>query len=168
MLQILETLIALIALFFALRLTRHGLKKISAIKHLDHERTNFVYKILKVSLLILAAIVVISIWDLDPENLWVFVGSVLGIIAIGFFAVWSILSNVVAGFFLFFSNVFKLTDRITVIPDDISGTVIDLKLLFVVLQDENGDTIHIPNNLLMQKIIKRSKPAASKNEQENK
>ncbi|MFO7821061.1 MAG: mechanosensitive ion channel [Lentisphaeria bacterium] len=95
------------------------------------------------------------IWGVDIKNFGVFLSSVLGLVAIGFFAVWSILSNVLAGFFLFISDAFRIDDVITLLPEDISGTVKENKLMFVVLEDDSGDTLHVPNNLLIQKVIKR-------------
>ncbi len=51
----------------------------------------------------------------------------IGLTAIGFFAVWSILSNILAGIILF----------------------------FVTLTGDGGDEYNIPSNVLMRKIVKR-------------
>ena len=103
---------------------------------------------------ILVIIGVISIWSVDVGNLWVFFTSVLGIVAIGFFAVWSILSNVVAGIILLLSQSIRIGDDIVILPDEIKGKVIKINLMFTMLKGKKHE-IHIPNNQLFQKFIKK-------------
>ena len=67
------------------------------------------------------------------------------------------LSNVVAGLFLFLSDPFRIDDEIVVLPEEIQGVVKDVKVLFVVLEDNEGNVVHIPSNLLFQKMIKKVK-----------
>lgn len=75
--------------------------------------------------------------------------------AIGFFAVWSILSNIFAGVILFFSQTVRIQDTIEIIPDNVKGTVKDINLFFLTLTDENGNDITIPSNMIFQKMIKK-------------
>ena len=70
-------------------------------------------------------------------------------------SIWSILSNIMAGFILFFTNPFKINDDITVMPEEWHGTVADIGLFFVTLHDENDNELHIPNNVIFQKAVKR-------------
>lgn len=118
-------------------------------------------KILIAFLLGIAAVVLVFIWGINARHLWALLTGVFGIIAIGFFAVWSLLSNIIAGFLIFISNPFKIGDVIKIIPDNISGTVLELKLFFVVLESEGGDIIHIPNNMLFQRIVVRPASVAT-------
>jgi small-conductance mechanosensitive channel len=118
-------------------------------------KKHLLHKISKTFLLLLFVFLLISIWGINIKNLWVFITGAIGVVAIGFFAVWSMLSNIVAGFLLIVSDTFSIGDEIEIIPDGISGKVVEIKSMFVVLKQPGGDIIHVPNNLLFQRIIKK-------------
>lgn len=97
---------------------------------------------------------ILSVWVNDPLS---FIWGLIGVVAIGFFAVWSILSNIVAGLLIMISQPFTVDDHITILPEDISGKVLDYTYLFIKLLDEEKNTTYIiPNNMIFQKIIKKS------------
>ena len=154
--QIIVTCAAFVLLFLAHYLVKSAINKFSKIKHLNEIRVRLTHKLTKAFFFFLGAFVAISIWGIDVKNLWIFVTSIIGIIAIGFFAVWSILSNIIAGFILLLTDAFRVGDTITILPEGIQGRVVELKLMFIVLEDSNGDIVHIPNNLLFQKFIKKT------------
>ncbi len=145
------TLVVYVVIALACRFAVHNY---AGRKALNETRERFAKKIVNYLLFSLMILALIVIWGVE-ENVGLFVSSVIGLIAIGFFAVWSILSNIVAGFFLFFSDPFRVGDQVVILPENISGKAIDIKLLFVVLEDEDGSILHVPNNLLFQKVIKR-------------
>jgi small-conductance mechanosensitive channel len=149
------TAIAVSSVFLLLYVTKVSIRRVVRQKSFRESRGWFIYKVSRAFVLLFAILAVISIWGVNVRNIWVFVTSVVGIIAIGFFAVWSLLSNIVAGFFLFVADPFKLDDEIVILPEGLQGTVIDLKLMFVVLRDGNGDILHVPNNLLFQRVVKK-------------
>ena len=154
--QIIVTCGALVLLFAVHLVARSAINRFAGARQLKESRTRLAHKVSRTSLLSLGAFVALSIWGVDVKNLWIFVTSVVGIVAIGFFAVWSILSNIIAGFILLVSDAFRIGDTITILPDGIQGRVTESKLMFVVLEDSNGDIYHIPNNLLFQKYIKKT------------
>ncbi|MFC1586008.1 mechanosensitive ion channel family protein [Fibrobacterota bacterium] len=139
--------------------------KIMPLKSHNQIKAKFMMKMARYMFLLLGLIVVISIWGIQIKNLWMLITGVFGIMAIGFFAVWSILSNCVAWLLILTSDLFRIEDTISILPDDISGEVIDMKLFFLVLKDGEGNIIHIPNSMLFQKYIKkinRSSPSQVK------
>lgn len=83
------------------------------------------------------------------------------LIALGFVAVWSILSNITSALLLILLKPFRIGDVIEVRDPGkepgISGRVTGLNLLFTSLtaESETGttDQIRIPNNLLFQKVL---------------
>jgi len=95
------------------------------------------------------------LWGINIESVWVMVTSILALIAIGFFAVWSLLSNVLAGVLLFFTGIIRIGDSIEILPDNIKGKVVKVGTLFTLLKDEESNVFSIPNNLLFQKYIKK-------------
>jgi hypothetical protein len=46
-------------------------------------------------------------------------------------------------------------------PEQLTGRVADLNMMFVVLVDEEGDQIHIPSNLIFQRVIRRKSAGES-------
>ena len=118
-------------------------------------RGRFIYRAARVFLFTFLAFALAYVWGFDPERFWVVVTGFIGLVAIGFFAVWSLLSNLVAGIFLFLSDPFRINDEIELPEVEIGGKVRDIRPLFVVLEETSGHTVYVPNNLLFQKIFRR-------------
>jgi len=157
--KLIATLLVLVIGFLGQRLLRVSIDKFVEARQIKRVRGELVGRIARWLGWGVIAILLISVWGVDTQNLWLFATSVVGVLAVGFFASWSMLSNLVAGLFLFFSDPFKIDDEIVVLPEDIRGTVIDIKALFVVLEDSQGNVLHIPTNLLFQKTIKKINPS---------
>ncbi len=119
----------------------------------DLNRTAGTKRILIFSLYVFVFLLLVIIWGGDIKNIWVSIGSILGVIAIGFFAIWSILSNIVAGIIIYTINPFKITDTLVLVEKDVTGKVIDIGLIYTKLQDKDG-IITVPNNLFFQQVVK--------------
>lgn len=89
------------------------------------------------------------------ENVWAALTTVLAMVAIGFVAVWSVLSNTFCSLVLMISRPFSVGDTIDIPSDHLKGKVIDFNLMFTTLRDDQGDLIQIPNNTFFQKPIRR-------------
>jgi small-conductance mechanosensitive channel len=87
-------------------------------------------------------------------NAWGMITAVLAMVAIGFFAVWSVLSNLMSTLFLLVARPFRAGDTLELIPEGIKGKVIDLSFTFTTLREEHGDLIRVPNNQFLQKMIR--------------
>lgn len=77
-----------------------------------------------------------------------------------FFAQWSILSNITSSLILFFNHPLKIGDEIEILDKDfaIEGKVEDISFFFMHVRTVNGDLVTIPNNLVLQKMIRSAKP----------
>jgi len=85
--------------------------------------------------------------------------AVLGLVAIGFVAMWSVLSHLTSTFILLLTRPFAVNDRIEFAGDDkIRGRVKGLTTVFTVLEDEEGGIFYIPNNFFFQKAIRHLPP----------
>jgi small-conductance mechanosensitive channel len=111
--------------------------------------------------ILLAAGLLLLIWQISLRNVWVSLTGVLAVTAIAFFAVWSLVGNILAGIILYFTSPFKIEDEIEVMPDEIRGTVLAINTFYTVLLDENGGYINIPNSLFFQKYIRVKRNRAS-------
>ena len=92
---------------------------------------------------------------MKPDQIFLFISSVLTVIGVAFFAQWSILSNVTAGIIVFFSFPFKIGDKIRILDNEfpIEAEIKDISSFYTLLRTTNGEKISLPNNLLLQKAI---------------
>ncbi len=49
---------------------------------------------------------------------------------------------------------FQIGDKITILPENISGKVKEINLFFTKITNENGDVTNITNTTVMGKIVK--------------
>lgn len=111
---------------------------------------------LRYSILAIAAVLVLGRWGFQLDTLISVIGTILGLIAIGFVAVWSVLSNLLCAFVMVLFKPFAVGDEIELTGGDgVKGKVIDLSLIFTTLSTGKDETILVPNNLFFQRIIKR-------------
>jgi MscS family membrane protein len=153
---LISTLVLLAFLLVGVILNRVINKRIDlglAKKH----RGVLIKKTLNIFFLISTLLAIIFIWGIDFENVFVLATSIFALIAIAMFAVWSILSNVLAGIILFFSGEFKIGDEIQIYPEKIKGKIINITSVFVIIKDNKGDFFKIPNNMVFQRVVKSFK-----------
>jgi small-conductance mechanosensitive channel len=113
-------------------------------------------KMATVFLFIVVVYVVAFIWGVGIRTIWVSLASIITLVTIGFFAVWCILSNIVAGFILLISRPFDIGDEIILLPENIQGKVTNITVLFLILEESDGSTVTVPNNFIFQKIVRKS------------
>ena len=108
-----------------------------------------VRRLMTISTLLLNVALLLFVWNVKPQNAWGFISSILAVIAITFFAVWSLVGNILAGVIIYFTSPFKIDDFIEVMPDEIRGQVMAINTFYTVLQDED----HNPHEQLQQDIL---------------
>ena len=150
--------LVIIILFLASRwVIKKSLRRLAAKFSYDPNRTAATKRIIMGALYTFVILLLVIIWGGDLNNLWVSIGSILGVIAIGFFAILSILSNIVAGIIIYTINPFKITDTLVLVEKEVTGKVIDIGLIYTKLQDKDG-IFTVPNNVFFQQIVKVKKP----------
>lgn len=153
--QIIETIVVL-----AGYITTHFITKIfvnNTLKqtHLERGRRKMIVKAVHLLSFLTVIILLSAIWGLKQKEIAVFVGTILTALGIAFFAQWSLLSNITSSLLLFFNHPLKIGDTIKILDKDypFEGEVSDLTYFFVHLKTESGETITIPNSLLLQKSV---------------
>ncbi len=106
-------------------------------------------------ILAVAALAAGVVWGVGPRAMLASLAGIVTLVIVGFFAVWCILSNIVAGFILLVSRPFGIGDEIVVLPENIQGTVTNITSVFLVLEDNEGAKVTIPNNYIFQRIVKK-------------
>ncbi|MBY5957348.1 mechanosensitive ion channel family protein [Membranicola marinus] len=156
--KILETVIA-IALFIAIRIAIFKLIDRIVIKNLlQKSRGKITKKIIQFILLTITFLFILTVWGIDHSELFLFMASVLTVIGIALFAQWSHLSNITSGLIIFFNHSAKLEDNISIIDKDyeVEGRISDIGLFFIKLKTKEDEEVSLPNNIFLQKMIKRN------------
>jgi small-conductance mechanosensitive channel len=117
--------------------------------------TSYVKRVLNLIINTLAIIAIMILWGVEPDNLFLALGSVFAVIGVALFAQWSILSNITSGIILFFSAPFRVGDYIKFIDNDlpIEAMVEDIFTFYTHLRTKDGVLHILPNTLLLQKAI---------------
>jgi small-conductance mechanosensitive channel len=110
---------------------------------------------LRYAILVLTVLLILSRWGFQINGIIAVIGTVLGLVAIGFVAVWSVLSNFLCTLVLVILKPFYVGDEIELPVANVRGKVIDLSLVFTTLESAPGETVMIPNNTFFQQIFKR-------------
>ena len=121
---------------------------------IDAKRTAIVNKLITVFLFIGLVVAETITWGVHISGLYVFITSFFAMVAIGFFAVWSVLSNITSSVLIFFLFPYKIGDYIQVIGDDIKGTITDITLFHLIVESVDTGVVTIPNNVVIQKSIR--------------
>ncbi|MBY0435703.1 MAG: mechanosensitive ion channel family protein [Cyclobacteriaceae bacterium] len=134
-------------------LIRKRLNQILIRHEYEVHRAVLTRRILYFGIYLAAAIAIVTIWGANAKDIWIYFSSILGVIAVGFFATWSILSNIIAGIFIYTSNPFRISSRIKLLDPELTATVKDIGLLYTQLEDVEG-TIQVPNSIFFQQTFK--------------
>jgi small-conductance mechanosensitive channel len=109
----------------------------------------------RVGIVVLAVLLILNLFGTPLTALITTIGTVCGVLAVGFFATWSTLSNFPCTFYLVLTKPFSVGDDLEMIGDDVKGKVVDITLAYTVLQDNEGYHVNIPNGQFMQKQFRR-------------
>lgn len=127
-------------------------------KILQLERAAVLKRVIHLVLVLLCSMFVLFIWGVEQEDLAVFITSVLTVVGVAFIAQWSLLSNITSSIILFFNHPVRMFDHIYIMEGKdyvIEGQVTNIGLFFVTLKTPDGEEVTLPNNLFIQKNIKK-------------
>lgn len=153
--QALYTSILLATMVIAIVVVKSVIKKFSRIKSIDANRHKVVLNLCYFIIYLLSGVGLAIVWGVDLKQFTVFISSVLAVIGVGFFAQWSILSNLTASVILFFNHPVRIGDRIKVIDKDYDwiGIVTDITGFYVFMTTDKGEYITLPNSMVIQRGI---------------
>jgi small-conductance mechanosensitive channel len=112
-------------------------------------------KALNSVLYLITAVLILTVFGVNLGGLWAIMSTILAMVAIGFVAVWSLLSNVSSTVIILFFRPFAIGDDLEFPGEPVKGKVVDLNFLYTTLRTEDGALFQIPNNLFFQKALKR-------------
>jgi len=156
---ILLTVLLIVTTFVSFKVVNFFLSKIGKFKKVSEKRVYYISKTFSLLIFIVSLFILAFIWSVSLSGLLIFASSIFAVIGVALFAQWSILSNVTASIIIFFTFPSRVGDKISVIDGEnsISGEIIEISLFQIEIQDEDGNVVFYPNNLFMQKPIKKLK-----------
>lgn len=110
-----------------------------------------------------ALIMVLERLGVSATVLWTALSGFVAVAAIAFFAIWSVLSNLLCAVLILTVGPFRLGDVVELVESFekpiVKGRVVDINLLYTTLEEdaESGTpaTVQVPNSLFFQKVVRR-------------
>lgn len=100
-------------------------------------------------------VLLLGVFGFDLGGMWTMITGVGAMIAVGFIAVWSVLSNWLCTFVILLTRPFSIGDEVEFVGEAVKGRVVDLNFVYTSLRSPDGATLQVPNNLFFQKVLKR-------------
>jgi len=147
------TALVLLAYIMSSNMTSRLIRELGISKKAAPERAVYISKIFNFAIASLSMFALLFIWGIDYDGILLFGSSILAITGVALFAQWSILSNLTASVVIFFNYPARIGDRIRILDgeDSVEGTIVDINVFQVLLEDENQNIVNYPNNLLIQR-----------------
>jgi len=101
-------------------------------------------------------LLVLHAWGVKVDGIWTMLASALAVIGVGLLAVWTMASNITASLFIWIWRPYNLGQHIEILPEGLKGRAVDRSMMFTEIEEENGSTLMVPNNLIFQRIIRRA------------
>jgi len=106
--------------------------------------------ILRGGILLVLALVLGIIYHVPITGLVTGLAAVLATFAIGFFAVWSVLSNSLCTLVLLILRPYAVGDKVSIPFVQVEGVVSDIDFVFTTLRTAKNVYVKVPNNLFFQ------------------
>jgi len=150
------TLAVLTGAFLLNLLVNRALKLLADKTSLEHHHLAPFRRLLRWLVAAAAAVLLVTVvFGVPLDSLWTAFTAVFALIAIGFIAVWSVLSNWLCTFVILLTHPFSVGDDIEFTGEPVKGRVVDLNFVYTTLRSDDGGVLQIPNNLFFQKVLKR-------------
>jgi small-conductance mechanosensitive channel len=155
--KIIESVIIIVLYLIVKGITFKVINKTLSEKLIQESRGALIRNVINLILTLVCLIFFSLIWGVNQSDLAVFIGSVLTVVGVAFFAQWSLLSNITSSIIIFFNHPVKLNDSIIILEGKdygIEGKVANIGLFFVTLETKESGEITLPNNVFILKSIK--------------
>ena len=151
------SLATLFVSFLLYRGFKRLLARVARRKNVPDKRVFYIGKVFELLFIVTVMLGLAFIWSVDIKGVSVFASSIFAVIGVALFAQWSILSNITASIIIFFTFPARVGDKVRIIDgdDSIEGIISEITLFQIELKDEAGNAVFYPNNLLLQKPVKK-------------
>ena len=157
-------LAVLLGLLFYYIISR-TIKKASVNGYFDNHLSTILNNVVKWILLIVVFLLSLGFYGVPVHTMWAAFSGVLALVAIGFVAVWSVLSNVLCSVLLIIFAPFRIGDEVEIQEPtanfSVKGKVISIDMLMTSLEvidespeDRGVNIMRVPNNIFFQKYVR--------------
>ena len=159
----LQVLLILLVAYVLQRLVVRGLTRLSSRYPLPPELLIPVRGGIRWFIIGGALIIVLERFGVSATVLWTAISGFVAVAAIAFFAIWSVLSNLLCAVLILTVGPFRLGDVVEIVEafdkPIVKGRVIDINLLYTTLEEVaeagTGAIVQVPNSLFFQKAVRR-------------
>lgn len=160
-----KSLFTIVFAFLVYMVLCRMLKNAGAKGYFDHHLTIILGSIVKVVLIVVVILLSLGFFGVSVSTLWAVLSGILALVALGFVAVWSVLSNVLCSVLLIIFPPFRIGDEIEIQEPtanfSIRGKVVSINMLMTSLEitsdedtDAEGNIMRVPNNIFFQKYVR--------------
>ncbi len=165
--QLVFSAILIIVVLITIFLTKKAIRNFSFVKSIEVNRRKIIFYLSYFFIYLFAGFILAIIWGFEFKQILLGLSSVLAVLGVGFFAQWSILSNLTSSAILFFNHPIRIGDRIRIIDKDYdyTGIIKDISGFFLFMQTDEGKKVTIPTSVIMQKgieILDKKKESTTK------
>lgn len=159
LMQIGLTVLLLILYWISRKIIARVVRKRALKNNFIASRRVYMNKLLNVLTFVVLLLLLSLVWNITFKGLTAYLATFFTIVGIGFFAQWSILSNITASAILYFQHPFRIGEQIKIFDGDnsIKGDVLDIGAFWIKMKLESGEESFYPNNLVIQRPIIRTK-----------
>jgi len=150
--------VALVAALVIVALSRRLRGRITRKRPQQEREIRLVVAVLRNLILLIVFLGLLEAINVPLGNLWTAISTIIALVAIGFFAVWSVLSHMTAAVILFLQRPFRQGQQLQLGDEDYAGIVVKVGLFYTVVEDSERGRSLIPNNLLFQKRFRVTSP----------
>ena len=162
-----EAALILVAAWLLRLALRKLLGRVCARYELPPEMTIGARRLMGTLIYVAATFLILQRLGVSASVLWTAVTGFAAVAAVGFFAAWSVVSDIFCSFLILASRPFRLHDVIELLENGdkpgLKGRVDDINLIYTTLQETRPDgpdtTLQIPNSQFFQRSIRRWRDA---------
>lgn len=153
-------IIVSIVLFLILLLVRYIVARLVIKRYqnanFDITRKQLTIKLINVLFFVILGFSLAGVWGLNGAEILAYIGSVLTVIGVAFFAQWSLLSNITSGLILFFNHPLKIGDYVEIVDKDfpMEGQIENITLFFLHLRNKNNQVYTLSNTVVVSKTMR--------------
>jgi small-conductance mechanosensitive channel len=153
--ELLFTILLVAIMATVILIIKKAIRRFSFVQAIEINRRKVIFNLCYFVIYIISGFFLALIWGVKFQDFTIFISSVLAVLGVGFFAQWSILSNLTASFILFFYHPIRIGHRIKIIDKDYdwTGEVKNITAFYFFIKTDAGQNISLPNSLVMQKGI---------------
>ncbi len=154
-LKIVQAVVVVVGGMILINIINRGLVTMATNANLPKLALNPLRTVIRYLVAVGVLFLVLTLFGYNVNGLLTMLTGVAAMVAVGFVAVWSVLSNFLCTFVLILFKPFSVGDELEIPADKVQGRVVDLSLLFTTLRTPDGANYLIPNNMFFQRIMLR-------------